>query len=66
MFFNKYGNKKNIVDGIKFDSQKEANRYLILKDMLICGEIKDLKLQPKFLLQDSFTYKGKTENKLII
>ena len=62
--FSKYGNKKTIIDGISFDSKKEASRYLVLKDMLKNKEIEDLELQPKFLLQDSFKYKGKTERKI--
>lgn len=62
--FNKYGNKKTVVDGIKFDSKKEAERYLVLKDMLKNKEIESLQLQPKFLLQDSFKYKNKTERKI--
>ena len=62
--FSKYGNKKTIIDGITFDSKKESERYLILKDMLKHKEIEDLQLQPKFLLQDSFKYNGKTEKKI--
>ena len=27
----KYGNKKVVLDGIKFDSKREAERYLILR-----------------------------------
>lgn len=62
--FSKYGNRKTIIDGITFDSKKESERYLILKDMLKYKEIEDLQLQPKFLLQDSFKYNGKTEKKI--
>ena len=46
--FNKYGNIKTVVDGIKFDSKKEAKRYGELKLLEKCGEIESLKLQPKF------------------
>ena len=62
--FSKYGNKKTVIDGITFDSKKESERYLMLKDMLKNKEIEDLQLQPKFLLQDSFKYNGKTEKKI--
>lgn len=62
--FSKYGNKKTVLDGIHFDSKKEASRYLVLKDMLKNKEIENLELQPKFLLQDSFKYKGNTERKI--
>ena len=45
---NKYGAKKTIVDGIRFDSKGEAQRYEALKYMLQQGAIHDLELQPKF------------------
>lgn len=61
---NKYGNIKTVIDKIKFDSKKEAERYLVLKDMLKHKEISNLELQPKFLLQDSFRYMNKTERKI--
>ena len=41
----KYGNRKVIVEGINFDSEREAKRYLILKDYQNKGDISDLKLQ---------------------
>lgn len=46
----KYKNRKVVVDGIKFDSRKEARRYQELKLLERSGEIKDLILQPKFTL----------------
>lgn len=55
----KYRNKKITIDGIKFDSKKEAVRYKELKILEQVGEIIDLQLQPKFLLIDKFEYKGK-------
>jgi hypothetical protein len=42
----KYGNKRVIVDGLKFDSKREAARYLELKAMQEAGEISRLRLQP--------------------
>lgn len=57
---NKYRNKKTTYDGITFDSKKEANHYLALKQMKKLGIIKDLKLQVKFELQPSFKYNGET------
>lgn len=45
---NKYRNKKTEVDGIVFDSKKEAGRYGELKLMERAGEISELKLQPSF------------------
>jgi len=42
----KYGNKKTVVDGLKFASKREAERYLVLKAMQEAGEISKLRLQP--------------------
>lgn len=46
----KYHNKKTEVDGILFDSKKEAGRYLVLKMMEETGEIRDLRRQVKYEL----------------
>lgn len=47
----KYHNLKGYeVDGIKFDSKKEANRYKELKIFERAGKIKDLKLQVPYTL----------------
>lgn len=56
----KYRNVKVVVDGIEFDSKKEANRYSELKLLERANKIKNLQLQPKFLLQDSFKKNGKS------
>ena len=48
--YNKYGNKKVVVDGHPFDSKREARRYKELKLLERAGKIKDLELQPKFEL----------------
>ena len=47
---NKYFAKTSYVDGIKFPSTHEAERYLILKTKLKRGEIHDLKRQVKYEL----------------
>ena len=44
----KYGNIRTVVDGIKFASKAEANRYLVLKEKQRRGEISKLEMQPKF------------------
>lgn len=54
----KYNNQKTIVDDIKFDSKKEADYYCQLKLLKQAGEIKDIKLQPKFELQPGFKKNG--------
>lgn len=46
----KYKNRKCVVDGIEFDSRKEANRYVELKLILKAGKIKDLRRQVKYVL----------------
>ena len=45
---NKYGAVKTTVDGITFDSKREANRYLALKARENAKEIRDLKTQVKY------------------
>lgn len=46
----KYKNIKTSVDGIEFDSKREASRYLILKRWESIGLISELKLQVPFEL----------------
>lgn len=58
----KYRNEKIVVDNIKFDSNREGQRYLDLKMLERAGEIKDLRLQYKFILQDG--YVGPTGKKI--
>lgn len=47
----KYKNTKIEIDGVTFDSKREANRYGELKLQEKAGLIRDLKLQPKFLFE---------------
>jgi len=44
----KYGNVKSVADGKTFDSTKEKNRYLELKQMEARGEISELHEQVTF------------------
>ena len=46
----KYGNRKTVVDGIVFDSQKEAQRYRELLLLERAGKISYLDRQTKFTL----------------
>lgn len=46
----KYGNRKIEVNGITFDSVKEANRYRELLLLERAGTIQNLELQKKFVL----------------
>ena len=46
----KYGNRKTTVNGITFDSKKEANRYQELLLMQRAGIITDLQRQVRYVL----------------
>lgn len=46
----KYRNTKVEFQGIKFDSKREMQRYMVLKDAETKGLIQDLKMQVKFEL----------------
>lgn len=50
----KYRARKTTVNGITFDSKKEADRYVVLLDALAAGEITNLKLQHQFTLVEGF------------
>lgn len=60
----KYGNKKVQIDRYVFDSQLEGRRYRELALLEKAGEIKNLRLQVPFLLQESFRKDGKTYRKI--
>lgn len=63
--YSKYNAKKANVDGHKFDSKREAERYRELKLLERGKEIRNLVLQPRFLLQDKFKDRtGKTHRKI--
>lgn len=58
----KYGNVPTVVDGVTFDSKREAERYLSLRDDFRAGRISDLEVHPRFPLvvheQDCGVYEG--------
>lgn len=60
----KYKNQKTQIDMYVFDSAKEAQRYRELTLLERAGEISNLELQPRFLLQESFKKNGKTYRKI--
>lgn len=60
----KYHNKKVQVDMYVFDSIAESRRYKELKLLEQAGEISELELQPRFLLQERFKKNGKTFRKI--
>lgn len=47
---NKYRSKKIIINGIKFDSRKEAKRFVELSQLEKAGNIANLQRQVKFVL----------------
>src|SRR5678816_3947179 len=46
----KYHAEPTVVDGIRFDSKREAARYQVLKLRMKAGDIRRLKLQPRYSL----------------
>jgi len=50
----KYGNIKETIDGITFDSKREANYYQTLKLLKRAGEIINIDFHPKYILQPAF------------
>lgn len=64
----KYGNRKVEVDGIEFDSKKEARRYCELDLLQQAGQIEELELQKEFELipaqYETFARYGKKGQRL--
>jgi hypothetical protein len=65
---NKYQAIKTIVNGIEFDSRKEARRYQELLLLQSAGVIQDLKMQVKYILipaqYETFERYGKNGQRL--
>ena len=55
----KYHSRKTEIDGIIFDSKKEANRYCELKLMERAGEITDLRRQVRYEINQPYEIAGK-------
>lgn len=51
---NKYRNKRVVFEGVPFDSEKEKNRFVMLRLLLTAGEITDLIHQPEYTLLEPF------------
>lgn len=60
----KFFSKKVEIEGIMFDSKKEGQKYLELKELEKKGIIKDLELQKEYILQDKFKINGKTRREI--
>lgn len=55
----KFNAKRTTVDGITFDSRREADRYLVLKGMAEDGLIEDLRRQVRYELIPAFDVDGR-------
>jgi len=62
----KYNAQRTEVDGITFDSKKEATEYQTLKLLDSVGAIADLQLQPAFELQAAYVDNNGKKVKAII
>nr|WP_319566253.1 DUF1064 domain-containing protein [uncultured Rhodoferax sp.] len=60
---NKFGAKKTVVDGIKFDSKAEARRWCTLKLWERAGEISDLMRQVVYPLLPGVKFTGDAKAK---
>ena len=56
----KYCNQKHEVNGIKFDSKKEAEYYKTLMFRKQVGEVINIELQPKFPYEITYSANDKT------
>lgn len=64
ILYNKYNARKVAVDGIAFDSVREARRYKELKLMQQAGKISDLRLQVPFeLVPAQYEHSGEVYTK---
>lgn len=58
--YRKYNNKKVEIDNFIFDSKHEADFYLRLKALRSAGEVQDIDVHPRYLLQEGFTKRGRS------
>lgn len=64
----KYGNKKLVIDDVTWDSKREYQRWLVLRQAEADGLISDLERQPKFELipaiKETYVKHLKTKDKV--
>lgn len=60
----KYKNSKTVVNGITFDSKKEANYYTKLLALMAAGVVTRIKRQPVYLIQEGYRKNGKAVRKI--
>lgn len=63
---NKYGNRKTMIDGITFDSAKEAQRWAELKLLERAGQIFELQRQVPFVLVPKQERDGKVIERPVV
>ena len=63
---NKYRNQKTVVDGIAFDSRKEANRWAELKLLERAGKITFLQRQVSYVLIPKQVRDGKLLERQVV
>lgn len=61
----KYRNKKVTIDGIVFDSKREAKRYTELKLLEKAGQIQGLELQKEYVLIPSQKINGRVAERAV-
>jgi len=54
--YNKHGNKRTTINGIKFMSKMEAAHYVTLLDRQAAGEISNLQLQVRYKFASGIAY----------
>ena len=59
----KYRNRKTVLDGITFDSEREAARYQELKALAARGVIEDFRHQAPFVLAPGVRFSGEKRAK---
>ena len=59
MSYNKWKNKPTTIDGITFDSKKEAEYYCELKLLKRAGLVKDFEMQVPYQLQPGYKRDGR-------
>lgn len=62
----KYQSKKTVVDGITFDSAKEAKRYAELRLLQRAGQIFELQRQVPYVLVPKQVIDGKTVERPVV
>lgn len=76
MTYRKYGNKPQTIDGLRFDSRMEANRYIQLRVLEKAGVISQLAYHTRYglvvnnvkigIYEDDFSYFDQEMGRLVV